>query len=294
MPPAPVSPGNDQLLSLEELGLLEVEPGVVEDSFENRRVLRRGGYQWVQATGLGAEKAEDEGRPVRLLRVLSVAEREREAEARRERKAELLVNPGDPDSDYLPPYELLWDAPMPFWVRTVGWAWKRDLDKGLDPEEKGKWLPVRCTARKADGRRCWLWAGASRGGADMRRCQAHMFAEGGAARFREDYVSGAKNKIVEASLSAADKLEALLDADSEVVQLKAASEILDRAGVKGGMDVSGEITVTHVNASDAVREKLQGLRDARIQRVALEAAQAAGAEVVDAEVVEEGHDTVRA
>jgi hypothetical protein len=57
-----------------------------------------------------------------------------------------------------------------------------------------------------------------------------------------------------------DVIEELMqDAQSEPVRLKAAPEILDRAGIKGGMDIGVAIDVTMRSPAEIVAERLQRL-----------------------------------
>jgi hypothetical protein len=91
---------------------------------------------------------------------------------------------------------------------------------------------------------------------------------------------------------AVDVLEQLMEtAESEPVRLKASTEILDRAGVRAGMDISLDLEVTDARSpGQIVQERLMRLAEgaARTQRL-LDVVEAARAEedVQDAEVVEE-------
>jgi hypothetical protein len=55
-------------------------------------------------------------------------------------------------------------------------------------------------------------------------------------------------------------LETVIDlsqnASAEAIKLKASTEILDRAGIKGGVDINVEVTQT-VSAADEIRKRLQ-------------------------------------
>jgi hypothetical protein len=91
---------------------------------------------------------------------------------------------------------------------------------------------------------------------------------------------------------AVDVLEQLMEtAESEPVRLKASTEILDRAGVRAGMDLNIDVEVTDARSpGQIVQERLMRLAEgaARTQRL-LDVVEAARAEedVQDAEVVEE-------
>jgi hypothetical protein len=73
--------------------------------------------------------------------------------------------------------------------------------------------------------------------------------------------------------------ELMESAQSEPVRLKAATEILDRAGVRGGVELDVGVDVTMRSPAEIVMERLQrlaqGAQDA--------AARLPGVEVVDAE-----------
>ena len=91
---------------------------------------------------------------------------------------------------------------------------------------------------------------------DKARCASHGGKKPGISEKAMARVEAARLKIYGSAEQAADVLEALLDpGTSEGVRLKAATEVLDRAGIRAGfeLDVGGEIQVNH---ADAVRKKL--------------------------------------
>jgi hypothetical protein len=71
-------------------------------------------------------------------------------------------------------------------------------------------------------------------------------------------------------------------AESEPVKLKAATEILDRAGVRAGFDINSDITVDIRPAASVIQERLQ-----RLATSVLGAAPVTEEDTVDAEVVED-------
>jgi hypothetical protein len=249
----------DLIASLDELGLEQIEPGVVADTFSNRQALKRAGHWWEIVTENDEERGEV---AVPWLRVLSSEEARRELADFRERRYECLEDQENEWSEYLPPTELLVDAPVPLWVKRGARAWKGALEQGKNPEELGLWLPKRCTYLKRDGTRCWGWAGSSRSAYETGRCKTHTTVTQLVAR--ETFVKQVRNRLAQASTTAVDRIEALLDADSESVRLRAATEILDRVGVRAGTEVSGEITVSHIDATALVRERLEKLRAAQL------------------------------
>lgn len=271
---------SEVLPSLYSMGIDEVEPSVVEDTYENRRMLRHAGYTWTQVI----EIMEDgEGKALPLLRIMDTEAHRRWLKERNERKQELLTDPNDSESDFLPATELLWDAPVPYWVRNVARRWKNDVKNGRDPASEERWLPARCRGIRHDGQRCWAWSGISKKSADIGLCKVHLFTKAGEQISREEYVTAARQKLYQAAPAAADTLEAMLTAELDSVKLRAAAEILDRSGIRAGTEISGEITVTHVDAAALVRDRLAKLKEAREDRLGIVRGDA---NVIEGEVVE--------
>ena len=99
-----------------------------------------------------------------------------------------------------------------------------------------------------------------------------------------DDIERAREKLTQAAPYAVDKLEELMEfAESEPVKLKAATEILDRAGVRGGIEIDTTATLDVRPAAEVIAE--------RLERLAVGAAAAAatlhqdGNKIIDAEVV---------
>jgi hypothetical protein len=79
-------------------------------------------------------------------------------------------------------------------------------------------------------------------------------------------------------------LEDLMEnAESEPVKLKAATEILDRAGVRGGIEIDSNVSIDVRPAASIIAERLQRLALGAVEASAKLAD--AGIEVIDAEVV---------
>jgi hypothetical protein len=107
-------------------------------------------------------------------------------------------------------------------------------------------------------------------------------------------VERARQRLTQATPTAVDVLEQLMDnAESEPVKLKAATEILDRAGIRAGIDINTDITLDVRPAASVIAERLQRIAQNAIeaqQRMSEAEAQQQSIiveEVVDAEVVEE-------
>jgi hypothetical protein len=100
-------------------------------------------------------------------------------------------------------------------------------------------------------------------------------------------VERARLKLAQSAPFAVDVLEDLMEnAESEPVKLKAASEILDRAGIKGGYEFDVNLEVTDGRpASAVIAERLERLASGAQSLIDLTASQEA--EIVDGEVVED-------
>jgi len=73
-----------------------------------------------------------------------------------------------------------------------------------------------------------------------------------------DSVERARSRLTQAAPTAVDTLEQLMDsAESEPVKLKAATEILDRAGVRAGFDINTDVTLDVRPAASIIAERLQ-------------------------------------
>jgi hypothetical protein len=98
-----------------------------------------------------------------------------------------------------------------------------------------------------------------------------------------DDIERAREKLMQAAPFAVDKLEELMEfAESEPVKLKAATEILDRAGVRGGFELDNKVTVDVRPAAEIIAERLDRLAAGAIQAAARLAPDNS---VIDAEVV---------
>jgi hypothetical protein len=77
----------------------------------------------------------------------------------------------------------------------------------------------------------------------------------------------------------------MMTAESEPVQLKAATEILDRAGVRGGVEIETTLNIDLRPAADVIQERLARLTSGALSESLRLANQ--GTDIIDAEVVEE-------
>lgn len=271
----------DMRPDLTAIGLLEHERGVVEDTYENRQALRRARMTWDPVysqtgspTGLIAARTEEQNKGRRLL---SLTE-----------KRPLLTDPANHNSDYLTGLDLMIDEAAcritPPWVLGATRAHVKEQEAGgpSSPRRAPASLPHRCRLVKSDGIRCLLWSSGRT--KDDGLCRVHLRT----VRKPGEDVERARRKLMQAAPYAVDVLEELMEsAVSEPVKLKASTEILDRAGVRGGveLDVGVEVVDARTPAS-IVAERLERLA-AGAARVAGELG-GDGGPVVDAEVVDDG------
>lgn len=273
---------------LSAIGIEETERGVCEDTYENRQILRNNQMNWDpvftpqgSATNLIAARTQDMNRQ---RRVLSLHE-----------KKPLLEDDKDLNSEYLTGLDLIIDDQAskiaPPWVVGMTKKWYAEQEAGGPPTAKRAPLakPHRCRVIKNDGLRCMLWA--SGRPKDDGLCRMHLKTQ----RKPGEDIERARRKLVQAAPYAVDKLEELMnEAESEPVRLKASTEILDRAGLRAGVDVNLDVEVTdNRNPADIVQERLARLADgARRTEEALAnlGIERPAEDIQDAEVVEESKE----
>jgi len=274
------------LQDLSELGIEEVDKGICEDTFEHRAILRRARLQWEPVyssagsiTGLIKVRTAESTRERRLL---SLAE-----------KRPILSVPTDNNSDYLTGLDLIAeeasDYLVPPWVVNATRLYLKEQETGvLNPKRQPLAQPHRCRHIKTDGIRCMLW-GSGRP-KDDGLCRVHLRS---VKHKTSDDIERAREKLMQAAPYAVDKLEELMEtAESEPVKLKAATEILDRAGVRGGVEIDTTVNIDVRPAAQIIAE--------RLERLAVGASTAAsllkqdGVDVIDAEVVVEEPSTAEA
>jgi len=236
------------------IGIVEVERGVCEDTFENRALLRKGKMGWDTVyssngvpTGLIMARSDAMAKERRLL---SLAE-----------KRPIMVDPESLNSDYLTGMDLIaetaTDYLVPPWVIGATRMWLKEQDQPIASEKrKPTALPHRCRAVKDDGIRCMLWS--SGRPKDDGLCRVHLRSV--KKRPGED-IERARQKITQAAPYAVDILEDLmLNAISEPVKLKASTEILDRAGIRGGVEFDTKVSlVDDRSAAQIIQDRLARL-----------------------------------
>lgn len=241
---------------LTALGLNEIERGVVEDTYENRQVLRQAHMRWDSVysstgapTGLISARTEEQ---VRDRRVISLQE-----------KKPLLVDPTDLNSDYVTGLDLIIDDTAlkitPPWVVSATRKYLEEQKRGgpSSPKRQPLAQPQRCRTVKSDGLRCMLWSSGRI--KDDGLCRMHLKTQ----RKPGEDVERARKKLIQAAPYAVDILEDLMEnAVSEPVKLKASTEILDRAGVRGGVELDVGVDVTDSRSpAQIIGERLARLAD---------------------------------
>jgi len=238
-------------------GLEEIDRGVCEDTYENRSVLRVNRLNWQIVY-------DENGEPTGNILVLSPEMASRLSERRAEDRKTILEDPRNLDSDYLTEEGLLLeetaDSLVPLWVIAATRTWirirtarEKDNPKAM-PIQAGP--PQRCRFIKSDNTRCLLWS-ANRV-TDDGLCRKHLGT-------KQNNVTGAVNRAraraYQAAPTAVEILEQLMEsAESEPVKLKAATEILDRAGVRGGVEIDARIDLSVRPSASLIEERLARLR----------------------------------
>jgi hypothetical protein len=207
-------------------------------------------------------------------------------------KRPLLVTPTDNNSDFITGLDLLaeeaTDYLVPPWVIHSTRLYLKEQEDGGPKSEKRQPLaqPHRCRQIKDDGIRCLLWS--SGRPKDDGLCRIHLRST---KKQTSDDIERARNKLMQAAPYAVDKLEELMEyAESEPVKLKAATEILDRAGVRGGIEIDSTINVDVRPAASIIAERLERLSAGAIATAARLAEAGISTDpnnVIDAEVVSE-------
>lgn len=276
---------------LSELGIEETDRGICEDTYENRHVLRRAKLNWIPVYATN-------GVPTGLIQAISQEMATQKRIISLSEKRPILSQPNNRNSDYITGYDLLaeeaTDYLVPPWVMGATRAWVKEQDQPpKSPKRQPASLPVRCAAVKEDGIRCQLWSSGRL--QDDNLCRVHLRS----IKHRPgDDIERARAKLTQAAPYAVDVLETMMEfAESEPVKLKAATEILDRAGIRGGVELDTNVTLDVRPAASIIAERLNRLAvnaadaAARMHEAGVELTsndvEAADPKIIDAEVVEE-------
>ena len=258
---------------LSAYGIIEVERGVCEDTFENRKLLRNGKMGWDTVYS-------SNGVPTGLIQARSMEMAKERRMLSLSEKKPIMVDPDSINSDYLTGLDLLAESAtdylVPPWVIGATRMWVKEQDEPVASQKRQPTaLPSRCRTIKDDSIRCMLWS--SGRPKDDGLCRVHLRSV--KKRPGED-IERARQKLTQAAPYAVDMLEDMMEnAISEPVKLKAATEILDRAGVRGGIEFDASVKVTDDRpAAVIIQERLARLAMGAALQVAGELA-ASGVEV---------------
>lgn len=236
-------------------GIEEVDRGICEDSYENRSILRTHRMTWNNVF-------DENGQPTGLIQILSPEMQAAKTRSTLEDRKALLTDDRDLNSDYLTEEALIIeeaaDTLAPLWViaQTRTWIRVREARK-TDPKRMAQLEgpPTRCRYIKTDGIRCMLWC--SGRVSDDGLCRTHL---GTRTNNVTGAVAKARTRAYQAAPAALAVLENLMEsAESEPVKLKAATEILDRAGIRGGVEIDAKVEVSERPAEEQIRERLMRL-----------------------------------
>lgn len=240
------------LINLDDLGIEEVDTGTCEDTFENRQILRAHDLTW-------REVYNEDGSPSNWIVAMS-------PEAMKlkvlQKKAAILTDARDVNSDYETGVDLLLvpdiETYVPGWVLGA----TRKFNKiERERERTGKNVtphlataPGRCEAIKVNGQRCVNWHGGTV--KENGYCRMHLSRTG----TEVNTVAKARNRMLSGAVAAVTRLETLMEtATSEQVQLKASTELLDRVGIRGGVEVDQKVEIEVQPAALMITERLRKL-----------------------------------
>lgn len=144
---------------------------------------------------------------------------------------------------------------------------------------------VRCTQIKRDGERCKKWS--LRG---YHKCIKHagpqaLMPDGNVQKHREAVLEAARLRMLDDADECLDVLADLRQVGTaEAIRLKAATEILDRVGLRAGVDIDVHVDVTD-SPTDELRKRLTGLKEGMLARQKM--IDEAHADVVEGEIIED-------
>ncbi len=282
------------LPNLAEWGLEEIERGVVEDTFDNRRTIKSNQARWNVVF-------DSNGEPTPYLQVVSA---EMYQAAMGLSKTNLLEDPNDYNSEYLSGLKLLLapDANQlaPTWVLNTTRTYMRQQEErrelGADADLHQSRLvavPTRCSQTKADNTRCWGWSNGT--SESLGLCTLHAKRAARKPYNALSMIQAARNRLISAMPGIVDGLEDLaFNAESETVRLGAMNSMADRAGLRGGFEIEEKVEVTVNESAELVKDRLKKLRQGQENKAKLlkQIQEGVPAEVetvdaIEAEVVDE-------
>ncbi len=197
----------------------------------------------------------------------------------------LDFEPGDPDEELPEDADAAPEVPR-HGLNTAD-TQNSIVPHGWKPSQAAPVPVVRCVTIKKDGTRCKRWS--IRG---YTKCKSHagpgaLMPDGNVNKYAASIIEAARLRLID---SADDALEVLLQLSQpgtgEAIRLKAATEVLDRAGIRGGFEVeiTGEVTVS---SADEIRKRLTELRKGSEELSRMQG------EIVEGEIIEDdGQDAL--
>ncbi|UDL15792.1 hypothetical protein QEH42_gp166 [Microbacterium phage Pumpernickel] len=280
------------LPDLTEWGIEEIERGVCEDTFGNRRAIKQNKASWIPVF-------DTNGYPTPYIQVVSSEMHQR---AKATERISILSDPQDMDSDYITGFSLLLEsrAPeiVPTWVLRITRNFQKleDEREALGPDAAALdsrlvYPPGRCNARKADGTRCWGW---HNGTTDMDfLCRIHAKSHSGNKRplYGPSQKQIAHNRLASGLVGAVEVIEELMvSSTDERVRLAAAKEWLEKGGMKEAIQIEQKVEHKGEDAAAILLNRLADLKKGHDDKIdllkELEARHGAG-EIEDAEVIED-------
>lgn len=167
--------------------------------------------------------------------------------------------PFDDDMNILPPEKISNDGSKFKWPSAEGFETVPD---GWKPSANRPVPALRCTYERDDGSRCKNFGVRGTGFNGTRSmCFLHGGSLPAVKAKAEATVLMAKMRLIQNTGMALDTLFELTKPGTAAnIRLKASTEILDRAGVKGGADLTVDV-VHSVSAADTIRDKMKTLTD---------------------------------
>jgi len=194
----------------------------------------------------------------------------------------MLQNPFDDDLNVVMPEPPAFDGEPPAYTNFPSAEGRETVPSDWKPRS-GRELPaLRCTHERDDGSRCKNFGVRGTGfNGTPAMCMRHGGALPTVKAKAEATLLVARMRLVENTGMALDTLFELTKAGvADNIRLKASTEILDRAGIKGGFDVNVEVQGT-VSMSEDINKKLDIMRQRALASAAEEAAVVEEAELVD-------------
>lgn len=147
---------------------------------------------------------------------------------------------------------------------------------------------VRCRHIRKDGSRCKNWS--LRG---YIKCKRHagpgaQTPDGNVTLWAAAVVEAGRLRIIDEADPAIDQLVALMQpGTAEAIRLKAATEVLDRAGIRGGFEISVDADITAHSAASEIEKRLAELKEGAAAVRRLRGEEDTDSDIVEGEIIED-------